>query len=417
MSKAQAEVDAADDGFNPQAQSLSGRPIARALAILLLPLAVVAVVGFAFGFGPAVLVDESAYVDSNGEVDQSLVQDAYNAVRVPIGVTTAAFLAALAAAAGVWINFRNVDVARRALAHSSDVETRRRTEWRAGHLHSRFQDAAKQLGERAAATRLAGVYAMATLADEWDEGRAACVDVLCAYARTPIETAAERTVRRALIDQIFRRLSVTASPSWSSLDLDLSDAFIETLTLQHPICVTNLNLDRAEFGGPFWLDHVVVKGRLSLDGAKPSAAAVRILCNVEHTGSISAGITPQPGAQFHLAVRHDPAECELRGERPVVTLDDLDVSNSSLATVSLRGTYLQNAVLGRPVIIGSGTLILSLTDGTAAEGAVRLHGRVEIESRDHVNVTRSLMHAVEGNIPVREQPALTFDPDPRDLQP
>jgi hypothetical protein len=36
-----------------------------------------------------------------------------------------------------------------------------------------------------AAVRLAAVYAMAGLADDWEENRQTCVDVLCAYLRMP----------------------------------------------------------------------------------------------------------------------------------------------------------------------------------------------------------------------------------------
>ena len=38
-----------------------------------------------------------------------------------------------------------------------------------------------------AAVRLAGVYAMAGLADDWPENRQTCVDVLCGYLRMPYE--------------------------------------------------------------------------------------------------------------------------------------------------------------------------------------------------------------------------------------
>ena len=50
-------------------------------------------------------------------------------------------------------------------------------------LAKRFQDAASQLGNANAAIRLAGVYSMARLADDWQDQRQTCVDVLCAYVR------------------------------------------------------------------------------------------------------------------------------------------------------------------------------------------------------------------------------------------
>ena len=59
-------------------------------------------------------------------------------------------------------------------------------EQRTRTLNERFATAAEQLGgDKPPAVRLAGVYAMAGLADDWPENRQTCVDVLCAYLRMP----------------------------------------------------------------------------------------------------------------------------------------------------------------------------------------------------------------------------------------
>ena len=56
-------------------------------------------------------------------------------------------------------------------------------------LNERFATAADQLGsDKPPAVRLAGVYAMAGLADDWPENRQTCVDVLCAYLRLPYKS-------------------------------------------------------------------------------------------------------------------------------------------------------------------------------------------------------------------------------------
>ena len=60
-------------------------------------------------------------------------------------------------------------------------------EQRTRTLNERFATAAEQLGSDKPAVRLAGVYAMAGLADDWEENRQTCVDVLCAYLRMPYE--------------------------------------------------------------------------------------------------------------------------------------------------------------------------------------------------------------------------------------
>ncbi|MGL5823365.1 MAG: pentapeptide repeat-containing protein [Nocardioides sp.] len=49
----------------------------------------------------------------------------------------------------------------------------------------RYGAAVAQLGSENATARLAGVYALANLADEWHAQRQQCVDVLCAYLRLP----------------------------------------------------------------------------------------------------------------------------------------------------------------------------------------------------------------------------------------
>jgi hypothetical protein len=63
-------------------------------------------------------------------------------------------------------------------------------EQRTQTLNERFSAAAGQLGsDKPSAVRLAGVYAMAGLADDWEDDRQTCVDMLCAYLRMPYETA------------------------------------------------------------------------------------------------------------------------------------------------------------------------------------------------------------------------------------
>ena len=62
------------------------------------------------------------------------------------------------------------------------------TEQRFRTLNERFATAAGKLGDdKPPAVRLAGVYAMAGLADDWEENRQTCVDVLCGYLRLPYE--------------------------------------------------------------------------------------------------------------------------------------------------------------------------------------------------------------------------------------
>jgi len=76
----------------------------------------------------------------------------------------------------------------RTLAEQSRQLDRTLAEQRTRTLNERFATAAEQLGRnKPPAVRLAGVYAMAGLADDWKENRQTCVEVLCAYLRMPYE--------------------------------------------------------------------------------------------------------------------------------------------------------------------------------------------------------------------------------------
>src|ERR1700761_8332011 len=112
-------------------------------------------------------------------------------------------------------------------------------EQRGRPLNERFATAAGQLGnDRPPAVRLAGIYAMAGLADDWEENRQTCVDVLCAYFRLPIlpEPAegaerlrflADREVRQTVLRVIAAHLRSEAKISWSGLDFDFTKSVFD----------------------------------------------------------------------------------------------------------------------------------------------------------------------------------------------
>jgi hypothetical protein len=73
----------------------------------------------------------------------------------------------------------------RAFQEQSEHLDRTLTEQWTRAFNERFTTAADQLGSDKPAVRLAGLYAMAGLADDWEAKRQTCVDVLCAYLRMP----------------------------------------------------------------------------------------------------------------------------------------------------------------------------------------------------------------------------------------
>ena len=123
------------------------------------------------------------------------------------------------------------------------AETRENTKL----FNERFRSAADQLGSDRAAVRLAGIHAMAGLADDWEKGRQTCIDVLCAYMKMPydppeplpedatpeqvkglVEELHERQVRWTIIDTIGKRLRQEPKPgTWHDLEFDLMSSTID----------------------------------------------------------------------------------------------------------------------------------------------------------------------------------------------
>ena len=115
-------------------------------------------------------------------------------------------------------------------------------EQRTRTLNERFNTVAGQLSsDKPPAVRLAGVYAMAGLADDWPDHRQMCVDVLCAYLRMPYEPEpgddapvekrlalqASREVRHTVIRVIAAHLNGTAPVSWCGLNFDFAGAVFD----------------------------------------------------------------------------------------------------------------------------------------------------------------------------------------------
>ncbi|MEO6089673.1 MAG: pentapeptide repeat-containing protein [Umezawaea sp.] len=96
-------------------------------------------------------------------------------------------------------------------------------------LNERFASACSQIGHEKPTVRLAGIYAMASLADEWFEQRQVCIDVLCAYLRIPYEPVLdspwqhdeESEVRLSITSVISDHLRPGAPVSWQGHEFNL----------------------------------------------------------------------------------------------------------------------------------------------------------------------------------------------------
>ena len=174
--------------------------------------------------------------------------------------------------------------------------------------HARFGNAAAQLGAEQAAMRLAGVYAMANLADEWPAQRQQCVDVLCAYLRLPWnpnpdpdhllaartiaqipadeESGAGTTttyaypaqggeveVRKTILRLIAAHLQdddrrAQGTPSWSDLPLDFTGATLPDLDFRNAHIGTGTSFTRAHFAGDARFGKAQFTGDAVFDGAR-----------------------------------------------------------------------------------------------------------------------------------------------------
>jgi uncharacterized protein YjbI with pentapeptide repeats len=170
-------------------------------------------------------------------------------------------------------------------------------EQRTRTLNERFATAAGQLGnDKPPAVRLAGVYAMAGLADDWPKNRQTCVDVLCAYLRLPHDPEpgedaapadqavyrADREVRHTVIRVITAHLREGAAVPWQGLNFDF----------------TGVVFDGGDFAGARFSDGIVLfsgakfaDGEVSFDGAEFSGGTVSF-DGARFSGGTSASTAP-----------------------------------------------------------------------------------------------------------------------------
>jgi hypothetical protein len=153
-------------------------------------------------------------------------------------------------------------------------------EQRTRTLNERFATAAGQLGsDKPSAVRLAGVYAMAGLADDWEENRQTCVDVLCGYLRLPynpdpgdgadpdVQSAYRRNreVRHTVIRVITAHLKEDATVSWQGLNFDFTGVVFDGGNFSGAkFSGGRVNFPNAEFTG----------GTVNFDGAQFSGGTI-----------------------------------------------------------------------------------------------------------------------------------------------
>ena len=179
------------------------------------------------------------------------------------------------------------------LKAQSEQLDRTLAEQRTRTLNERFNTVAEQLGsDKPPAVRLAAVYAMAGLADDWQDHRQMCVDVLCAYLRMPYEPGpgddapvekrlafqASREVRHTVIRVIAAHLNGTAPVSWCGLNFDFAGAVFDGGDFSGAkLSGGTVNFSNAEFSGGTvnFAGAGFSGGPVNFSSAKFSGAAVR----------------------------------------------------------------------------------------------------------------------------------------------
>ncbi|MGC7093379.1 pentapeptide repeat-containing protein [Amycolatopsis lurida] len=241
------------------------------------------------------------------------------------------------------VNLRKQRVAEQ--EHDLAVERGEREKTQA--FNERFGAAAEQLAHASSAVRLAGVYAMAGLADDWRAQQQVCVDVLCGYLRLSTEPDApgEREVRAAILQVIREHTRPNRLRHWSHSNFDLSGVVFEN----------------ADFSG---LDF---RGALVLDRADFTGA----LCSFE--GTTFSGTLSCHGTDF-LAERttfanadFDRARAEFVGARFAGVADFSRIDLSSIAIDFYRVDFSSAKVDFSLAIVRGGTLRFDRCDFVSAD--------------------------------------------------
>lgn len=126
--------------------------------------------------------------------------------------------------------------------HKEFSDNREHAASRERNLRDRYTTCAEQLAHNSPSVQIAGVYGLASLAEDWHsigkvDERQVCVDLLCAVLRSPRDTAKEvrSTILRILLKRRGRIDSPwdepTEDPGWTQVHYDLTGADLSEMSL------------------------------------------------------------------------------------------------------------------------------------------------------------------------------------------
>ncbi|NDU72081.1 pentapeptide repeat-containing protein [Actinomadura sp. DSM 109109] len=195
-------------------------------------------------------------------------------------------------------------------------------------FNERFAAACGHLGDESPAVRLAGVHALAGLADDWPAGRQTCIDVLCAYLRMPYEedppadATVEHSIRLRSMGEVRRtiwaiigsHLRTGVSPSWAGHNFDFTGTVIDCdvpfFDIEIPSGIMTFNGARILCGN-VWLHNArlsggevilanieLLGGELSFQGATFEDGVIWFVGSKFSGGMLSFGWTHFCGAEI-----------------------------------------------------------------------------------------------------------------------
>jgi uncharacterized protein YjbI with pentapeptide repeats len=263
-------------------------------------------------------------------------------------------------------------------------------------LRGRYTDAAEQLGSESFAIRLAGVYALASLADDWRgfgnlKEQQVCVDLLCAYLRTDTlnradDATQERQIRNTIVgvirDHTAKRSDETADgTAWVECRFDLSgadltEANLAGVNLLQGATMINTDLECADLRGAVLPNAQLIDANLK--GAKLAGAQLN---NADLTG---ADLTSARVLAHGHGYRRPTDEVATWGASLVD--QDTDLSGAVLTKAVLQRAQLTRANLSGAALGGASLVSANLT--SAELGGANLLG-AELFGAELANVTLS----------------------------
>ncbi|CCH35595.1 pentapeptide repeat-containing protein [Actinosynnema sp. NPDC047251] len=237
-------------------------------------------------------------------------------------------------------------------------------------FNERYGKAAEQLGHESFAVRLAGVYAMAGLANDWPQQRQTCVDVLCGYLRTPYprDDRTEREVRQAIITTLLGQ-------DWRSraLRMDFRGVEFENLDLAGQSFTGDHMFDNATFHGDLTdFRNATFRGTVTFRGARFTAADTSFV-----------GITARQATLAFTGAEFTGDLVDFGGAR--LTESELDLSGCTFRGTTLDFSGL-DAVPVDPVTGRESSLVLRSAD--AERCTIRFAGSRVNHLRLHLDGAR-----------------------------